>query len=830
MTGVIQDLRLAGRVLRKNPGFTLAAVISLALGIGANTAIFQLLDAVRLKTLPVRDAQQLTQLGLVTPNNRRGSYSDQYNALTNPLWEKLRDRQKAFNGMFAWSPSTINLAEGGEVRDGRALWVSGEFFNVLGVKPFMGRLLNPADDVRGCSAPGVVISHGFWQKEFGAASDVLQRKLTLASHSFSIVGVTPAEFFGLEVGKSFDFALPICADAILRGKNTRLDSGTNWWLMVTGRLKSGESIAQANAQLQSMSPALFESTLPANYPEVSVKDYLNEKLQAAPAAAGYSLLRQEYERPLWFLLSIAGLVLLIACANLANLLLARGSMREREMAVRQAVGASRFRVIRQLLAESLLLAAIGTIAGVSLAQALSRLLVNFISTSGEAIVLDLGIDWRLIAFAAAIAGATCILFGLTPALRATRVAPSAAMRASGRGLTASRERFSLRRALVVLQVALSVVLVASALLFTRSLDNLANVNPGFNQNGIMIAEAGFGGLNLPVEQRAVYRSQLLDRIRTIPGVTAAADTDLVPLSGDSLDNNVWTEDERDRRTTCAFSWVSPAYFNTLGTAVMAGRDFDATDTGTSRKVAIVNEQFAREIFHGRNPIGQRYWVEKTPFTPETSYEIVGLVKDTKYENLREEFGPIAFMPTAQEREPNAAGQFLIRSSLPPNQITASVRNVLTEANPKITISFQNFQTMIGESLIPDRLMATLSGFFGLLALLLASVGLYGILSYGVATRRNEIGIRMALGAQARDVLTMIMRECLMLACVGIAVGLPFVWGVTRFARTMLFQLSPTDPLSLAGAALFLFVVAIVAGLIPARRATKVDPLVALRYE
>ncbi len=394
MTGVIQDFRFAARMLRKTPGFTLAAVISLALGIGANTAIFQLLDAVRLKSLPVREPQQLAQLGLVNPNNRRGSYSERYNALTNPLWEQLRDRQQAFAGIFAWSPSTINLAEGGEVREGRALWVSGEFFNVLGVKPIMGRTLNPADDVRGCTAPSVVISHGFWQKEFGGAPDVLQRKLTVQRHSFPIVGVTSPEFFGVEVGKSFDFALPICADAVLRGKNNRLDSGTNWWLMVTGRLKPGQPIAQANAQLQSMSPELFGSTLPSNYPEVSVKDYLNEKLQATPAAAGYSLLRQEYERPLWFLLSIAGVVLLIACANLANLLLARGSMREREMAVRQAVGASRARVVRQLLAESLLLAFIGTVIGALLAQALSRFLVGFISTSGQAINLDLGIDWR----------------------------------------------------------------------------------------------------------------------------------------------------------------------------------------------------------------------------------------------------------------------------------------------------------------------------------------------------------------------------------------------------------------------------------------------------
>jgi putative ABC transport system permease protein len=829
MTGVIQDFRLAMRMLRKTPGFTLAAIISLALGIGANTAIFQLLDAVRLKTLPVKAPQQLAQIGLVNPDNRRGSYSDRYNSLTNPVWEQLRDRQQAFAGIFAWSPSNVNLAEGGEVRNGRLLWVSGEFFNVLGVNPFLGRVFNSGDDVRGCSAPGIVISHGFWQSEFGGARDVVGRKLTFANHSFEIVGVTPPEFFGLEVGKSFDLALPVCANAIVRGKNSWLDSGTTWSLMVTGRLKPGESIAQADAQLQSISPSLFQSSLPANYPEVSIKDYLNERLQAAPVAAGYSLLRADYERPLWLLLAIAGFVLLIACANLANLLLARGSMREREMAVRQAVGASRVRVIRQLLTESVVLAVIGTAAGTLLAQALSKFLVSFISTSGDAIVLDLGLDWRMIAFAAAVAAATCALFGLTPALRATRVAPSAAMRASGRGLTASRERFSLRRGLVVVQVALSLVLVACALLFTRSLGKLANLNPGFTPEGITIARVGFGSLNLPAEQRAAYRSQLLDRLKTIPGLDSVADTSVIPISDAELNNNVWTE-HRDRKANCSFSWVSPSYFATLRTPLLAGRDFDTTDTTSSPKVAIVNERFARALFPGGNAIGQRFLVEKTPYQPETAYQIVGLVNDTKYGNLREEFGPIAFMPTAQEMEPLAAGQFLMRSRLPENQVTNSVRTVLRETNQGITISFQNFQTMIGESLLRDRLMATLSGFFGILALTLASVGLYGILSYGVASRRNEIGIRMALGAQTTDVLSMIMREGALLVCIGIAVGLGLVVGVTRFARAMLFQLSPTDPLSLAGAVLFLFGVAMLAGLIPARRATKVDPLVALRYE
>jgi putative ABC transport system permease protein len=828
--GISQDLRFAWRILRKTPGFTIAAVISLALGIGANTAIFQLLDAVRLKALPVRAPHELARIDLVDPGNRRGSYSEQYNAVTYPIWEQIRDHQQAFAGIFAWSPGNFNLAQGGEVRNAKVLWVSGEFFNVLGVPPLKGRVLNSQDDVRGCGSPGVVISHSFWQKEFGGAPDVLGRKLPLADHALEVVGVTPPDFFGLEVGKSFDFALPLCAQGVLRGKSSWLDSGTMWWLMITGRLKSGESMAQASSSLQAMSPALFQSSLPPNYPEVSVRDYLNSKLQARPVTAGYSLLREEYERPLWFLLGIAGLVLLIACANLANLLLARGSMREREMAVRQAVGASRGRVIRQLLAESLLLAAIGAALGAGLAQALSRFLVDFISTTGNSIVLDLSIDWRLIAFATGIAATTCILFGLTPALRATRVSAAAAMRANGRGLTAGRERFSLRRALVVAQVALSLVLVTGALLFTRSLGKLVMVDPGFTQSGIVIAHAGFGSLNLGPEQRAAYRAQLLDRLRAIPGVEAVADTSLVPISGQSLGNNVWIEENPELRITSGFSWVSPSFFATLRTPVLAGRDFDASDTKTSARVAIVNQTFAREVFHGRNPIGQRYWVEKTPWEPERSYEIVGLVRDTKYENVREDFGPIAFMPVAQETDPNPAGQFLIRSNLPEGQITNSVKQVLLDVNPGITLRFQNFKTMIDESLLRDRLMATLSGFFGLLALILASIGLYGLLSYGVASRRNEIGIRMALGAPVGAVLSMIMREGVILICVGIAVGLPFVLGLTRLARSMLFDLSPTDPFSLTAAALFLFAVAMVAGFIPARRASKVDPLVALRDE
>ena len=829
---MLNDLSFALRMLRKSPGFTAVAVLSLALGIGANTAIFQLLDAVRLKTLPVKAPQELAEVRIVDMQGARGSFSTRYNAVTNPIWEQLRDRQQGFSGIVAWGTGTFNLAQGGETRPARALWVSGDFFNVLGVPPMLGRVLAPSDDQRGCSSPGLVISHAFWQKEYGGEPNVLGRKITLANHPFEIVGVTPPSFFGLEVGRNFDLALPVCADAILSGANNSLDSGTTWWLMVTGRLKPGWSMQQATSNLQAISPELFQTTLPANYPPISVNSYRGFQLEAVNASSGYSTLREDYERPLWLLFGIAGLVLLIACANLANLLLARASGREREMAVRQALGASRWRLMRQLLAESLLLAAVGAALGALLAQNLSRFLVTFLNTSGNNVFLDLGLDWRVLGFAAGVAALTSVLFGLMPAFRATRIEPGAAMKASGRGLTAGRERFSLRRALVVVQVALSLVLVAGALLFSRSLNKLETVDTGFRQDGILVTQAGFSRLDIAPERRLSFKRQMLDGIRAIPGINAAAETNIVPLSGNGWGNVVWMDGtDTQRKLDVSFSQISPNYFQALNVPLLAGRDFNDHDAANAPKVAIVNETFARKLLDGVSPIGQRFRKEATPTTPETVYEIVGLAKDTKYEDLRENFGPIAYLVNSQEPGTTSTGvQFVIHSNLPKAELTAAVKRVLAEVNPAISIRFIDFKSMIGESMLRNRLMATLSGFFGLLALLLASIGLYGILSYGVASRTKEIGIRMALGAHSREVLSLVLREALLLVVVGVVVGLPVVFASTRFASTLLFNLTPTDPLSLAGAALLLFAVAFVAGYIPARRATKVDPLVALRYE
>jgi len=830
---MINDLRFGILMFLKNPAFTAVAILSLALGIGANTAIFQLLNAVRMKSLPIQNAEQLAQVRLREHDvdlTRGNKGQMRYAPITNPLWEKVRDQQQAFSSIGAWGVANFNLAQGGEVRLARGIWVSGSFFNVLGIKPELGRLFNEGDDQRGCTAPGVVISHGFWQSEFGGAPDVVGRKLTLADRQLDVIGVTPASFFGLDVGRSFDVAVPICADQVFSGANHRLDSGTNWWLMPVGRLKPGWTIEQATAQLTSISTGLFQQTLPSNYPAVSVNDYLNSKLEVVSGATGYSLLRQNYERPLWLLLAIAGLVLLITCANLANLLLARASTREREMAVRQAVGASRLRILRQLLVENLLLAAIGTAIGALLAQPLTRVLIASIGTTNNVVFLDVAPDFRVLAFAAGVAVLTCLFFGLTPALKATRINPGAAMKAAGRGLTAGRERFSLRRGLVVFQVAVSLVLVASAFLFTRSLNKLVNLDAGFNQDNLLISSVGFNRLKIEEPQRVAFRTQLLETIRNTPGVDDVAEMDAYPLTGGIRGNNVWLEGRTaESQIGCSFNRVSADYFKTLRIPLVAGRNFAASDSMNAPQVAIISQTLAR-MLNEQNLVGRRFVVEATPGDPETFYEIIGIARDAKFEDLREEPLPLVYLASTQDKYPNLARRYLVRSNLPPTELTASIKQNLMQVNSGLDVNFQVFRTMVQESLLRERLMAKLSGLFGGLALLLASIGLYGLLSYAVASRTNEIGIRMALGARMRDVVMLILKESLVLVLIGVGVGVPVVLYVVRFAKSLLFDLSPTDPISLVSASLVLLFVAVFAGYLPARRATKVDPLVALRYE
>ena len=826
---MFQDLQFGVRVLFKNKSFTAVAIFSLALGIGANTAIFQLIDAVRLRTLPVRAPNELAEVRLVDMKGARGGFARSYPTVTNPIWDQIREHQEGFSGIFAWGADTANLAPGGEERPARMLYVSGDFFNTLGVQPALGRVLTTADDQRGCATPGVVISNGFWQVEYGQDPNVIGRKITINTRPFEIVGVAQSSFFGMEVGKSFDLALPICAVSQVRG-NDRLLSGTMWWLTITGRLKPGWSIDRATSQMQSISPGVFEASLPANYPPASVKDFLSSRLIAVPAGAGVSELREQYEQSLWLLFAIAGSVLLVACANLANLLLARASARERELAMRHALGASRLRIIRQLLVESLLLAGAGALLGAGLGQALSRFLVSFLSTGANPVFLDLRPDWRVLAFAIGMALLTCILFGLAPAIRATRIEVVAVMKAAARGMTASRARFTLRRTLVVAQVALSLVLVAAALLFSRSLGKLLTVETGFQREGVLAARVNFQPLNLTRDRIPVFRNELLERIRTITGVDAAAVAHELPLR-DWGGASAWMDgQDATQAKDTSLSRIGPDYFKTLKIPLLRGRDFDSRDRVETPKVAIVNEAFARVFVNGKDPVGQRFWIAATPGEPDTPFEIVGMVGNTKYEDLREEFVPIAYYASAQEENLGAGMQMLIRSQVPQAETVAAIKRVLNEIDPAITVRFEGLKPMIEATILRERLLATLSFFFGLLALLLACIGLYGILSFGVASRTNEIGIRMAMGARGRDVFWLILRESLLLVVVGVAVGLPVVFAVTRLASSLLFRLTPTDPLSLVVSALLMLVVALVAGYLPSRRATRVDPLVALRAD
>ncbi|HXZ18598.1 MAG TPA: ABC transporter permease, partial [Candidatus Acidoferrales bacterium] len=796
-----QDVKYAARLLRRNPGFAAAAILSLALGIGANAALFELLNAVRLRTLPVKNPQELAHVMIDHPNGATGDFVSRYSEITFPQWELIRDRQQSFSGIFAWSPHRMNMAPRGEVRNIEGLFVSGEFFDVLGTEAQMGRLFTRADDHRGCgSSSGAVVSYSFWQREFGGSTDVLNRSISLEGQSFQVVGVTPASFFGVEVGRNFDVAVPLCSEPLLNGEDSLIDHRDGWWLTLMGRLKPGWTIAQADAQLRSVSSDIFKDTLPAGFNTEDAKHYLGYQLGAFAADTGISDLRSAYAEPLYLLLGLAGVVLLIACANLANLMLARATSREREMGVRLVVGASRARLLRQMLVESLLLAMIGAAAGAWLAKNFSRFLIAFLSTPHNPLFMDLTADWRTFGFMVALAVLTCLLFGLAPAMRATGFSPGEALR-GGRGNTAGRERFSLRRALVSAQVALTLVLLVGALLFSRSLRNLVTVDHGFRQAGILIAEFDTTPLKIPPAERLAYRQRLLERIRAVPGVTAAAETTIIPLSGSGWNRTVDSKIPVAKgHVTASLNRVSPGFFHTMGTPLLAGRDFDERDMAGSPKVAIVNQTFARTFLGDENPVGKTFQFKVETAAAEPIYEIVGMVRDTKYHDVREEFHRIAYFPIAQDDKPSLDSTFLIRSELLLATVRAEVREAFQQASPEIQVSFQAMDTMVQDSLLRERLLATLSGFFGLLAGVLATIGLYGVISYMVAQRRGEIGIRMALGANRRKIISMIIREAATLLGAGLVAGTVLTLLAVRTVGSMLFGLQPDDPPTLLMAA------------------------------
>ncbi|HUB30202.1 MAG TPA: ABC transporter permease [Terracidiphilus sp.] len=827
--GIGNDLRQALRLLRLNPRFAAVAILSLALGIGANTAIFELIDAVLMRTLPVPSPQQLADIQEIH-GGRIGSTVARQREFSFAIWDQLRQQQKAFSAIAAWSTERFDMGQGGEARYAEGMWVSGSLFQVLQVRPVLGRLITPSDDYRGCGVRGAVISNAFWHREFGGRSNVIGSKLALDGHPFEIIGVTAPSFYGLEVGRNFDVALPLCSEPVLHGEGAWTADSTTWWLAAIGRLNAGWSFQQASAQLAGVAPGIYAATLPAEYDAAARKDYLRFSLKAEPAATGASPLRKQYADPLWVLLSISGLVLLIACANLANLMLARAGARQREMALRLALGASRLRLIRQLVAESLLLALGGAVIGMAMAQMLGGVLIAYIANGQDPVFLPLYPDLRVLAFTFGVALLTCVLFGVAPAIHASHADPGSVMKTSGRGLTAGRQRFLLRRGLIISQVALSLVLLVAALLFVRTFRNLLALDAGFQQDNVLVADFDFSALNVGGASRLEFKRELLERVKTTPGVASAAETSIVPLSGDGWNEFIDIPGTSVSRKLVYFDAASAGYFQTLQIPMLAGRDFSENDTVASPRVAVVNQQFVRTFFAGANPVGKTFGRRQSEGKPDQVFQIVGLVGNTKYRDLRENSIPIIFIAEYQIADPDTDSTCLVRSSEAPAALIPSLKDTAGKLSPAIVLNFSVLRTSVLETLTRERLMATLSGFYGTLAAVLAMVGIYGIISYMVVRRRNEIGVRIALGAGKISILGMILRETLILLGIGLVAGTGLAAVAGNAARAMLFGLEPFDPLSLALAAGGLTLIAMAASAIPAVRAADVDPVEMLREE
>lgn len=821
---LVQDVRYGLRSLLAAPAFALTAVLSLALGIGANTAIFSILNALVLRSLPVQDPRQLV------------TFAD--SDYTNPIWEQVRDHQRAFSGVFAYSSGRFDLANGGESHMANGLWVSGDFFHVLGVPAIRGRVIGPADDRRhgGPSGPVAVISYGFWKGHFAGDPEIIGKSFTVDRHTFQIIGVTPVWFMGLDIDQQYDFAIPIGCEPLLHADESALDQRSWWWLRIIGRLQPQGTVQRAQAQMKALAPEVFRATIPPNWPADKQKEYQSSSFTLQPANTGFSQTRLQYHTALYTLMAVVGLVLLIACANVANLLLARATARQREISVRLAIGAARRRVIRQLLTESLLLAVLGATCGLLFALWGGRLLVHLLSTANYEVQFDVAPDLHVLAFTSAVALLTGSLFGLAPALRATNVAPNQSLKENARGTVTGASRFSLGKALVTSQVALSLVLLVAAALFLGTLRNLLTADLGFDRHNILLVNAAVPESQIARTQRVALFAETLERLRAIPGVRSASSSTQTPMSNLTWNENTYPEGYHSKSaddTLTYFNRVSPGYFETVGTPLLTGRDFTVSDNLSAPRVMVIGEATARKFFGLANPIGKVIGIDapKTKVgTKQDLYEVIGVAKDIKYQSISEQKLLTAYLSCAQDPNPWPEMTFELRSETSFQALTPAVRTAVGQVNQRVSIAFRSFETQINDSLLQQRLVALLSSFFGFLALLLAMVGLYGVTSYVVARRQAEIGIRMALGAQRNSVIWLVLRDVIVTLAIGTAVGIVVSLSAAGLVKSLLYGVQPTDPAMLASAAGVLVAAAAIAGYLPARRASRLDPMQALRNE
>jgi len=838
MATFIQDIVYGIRVLRKNPGFTAVAVLTLALGIGANTAIFSVIDAMILRPLPVKDPNQLFQLATVGPlmNSSHFSY---------PAFKPFRDENHVFSGVLAvfWLHE-LDATLNGQTESVDGQLVSGNFFSLLGVDVVAGRTFTADEDKEPRQNPVAVISYAYWKRRFGLDPTVVGKRVALNKTSFTIVGVTPPDFLGIWLGHPADVYVPMMMEPAFHEDKSWLNDWSYHWVQVVGRLKPGVSREKALADLAVIHHEALEDEPKTDWPPQMAHQYMEGKLELVPASGGLTFdLRREFSQPLSILMAMVGLVLLIACTNVANLVLARAAARQKEIAVRLAIGAGRLRLMRQLLTESLLLALAGGAAGLLLAWWSGAALASLISPGRGQLRLDLSPDPRVLAFTGAVSLLVAILFGLAPALRATRLDLTPALKENARTVGASRSRLGLGKALVVTQVAFSLLLLFAAGLFVRTLTNLKNLDPGFSrQNVLMFSVDATKNQYKGADVARIYQ-QLLERFEAVPGVRSASLASWGPITGGGgWDNEVWVEGYAPRPNedmNVYLNAVGPRYFDTIGTPVLVGREFRPRDSGSPGKVAIINQAMARYFFGNANPIGRRFGWGKPQDAGKAcdegegacpaSFEIVGVVKDSKYETLRETVPRTAYVNCFQR--PLGEMTFLVRSEMGPAALVPPMRREITGADKGLRIgSFSTLEEHVDQSLGHERLMATLATLFGALAVLVASVGLYGIMAYAVLRRTSEIGIRMALGAQQTDVLWMVLRETGTMVAIGLGIGIPAALASGRMISSQLFGLTAHDPGTIAVASVVLLGVALLAGYIPARRATQVDPMVALRDE